>query len=143
MQVMMGNKSEQLSSAKTAAAGAYKAMASIPVVGPELGAVAAAAVFAGAMAFAGGTDGVPGVGRGDVVPSMLTPGEGVVPGGVMDGLRNMARNGGFEQGPRNNVTMHVHMHASALDADGMDTVLEKHSDKLQRHFENTLRRMNR
>ncbi|HVJ07426.1 MAG TPA: hypothetical protein VM554_03525 [Acidisarcina sp.] len=105
--------------------------------------VLAAGAFAAVMAFEGGTDRVPGIGSGDVVPTMLTPGEGVVPGGVMDGLRSMVRNGGFEQGPRNNVTMHVHMHASALDADGMDTVLEKHSDKLQRHFENTLRRMNR
>ena len=87
---------------------------------------------------------MPGLGRGDVVPTMLTPGEGVVPGGVMDGLRNVAKNGGFDGGgPRNHVNMHVHMHASALDADGMDTVLTKHSDKLQRHFENTLRKMNR
>ena len=35
------------------------------------------------------------------------------------------------------------MHASAIDADGMDEVLKKHSDKFQRHFENTLRKMNR
>ncbi len=105
--------------------------------------VLAAGAFAAVMAFEGGTDRVPGIGRGDVVPTMLTPGEGVVPGGVMDGLRGVARNGGFEGGPRNHVNMHVHMHASALDADGMDKVLEKHSDKLQRHFENTLRKMNR
>lgn len=105
--------------------------------------VLAAGAFAAVMAFAGGTDAVPGVGRGDVVPAMLTPGEGVVPGGVMDGLRNVARNGGFEQGPRNHVNMHVHMHASALDAGGMDKVLTKHADTFQRHFESTLRKMNR
>ncbi len=104
----------------------------------------AASSFAAVMAFEGGTDRVPGIGRGDVVPTLLTPGEGVVPGGVMDGLRTMAKNGGFDGGgPRNHVTMQVHMHASALDAEGMDKVLEKHSDKLQRHFENTLRKMNR
>ncbi len=72
LQVLMGNKSEQLSNAKTAASGAYKAMAGIPVIGPELGAVAAAAVFAGAMAFEKGGV-VPGVGKGDVVPAMLSP----------------------------------------------------------------------
>jgi uncharacterized protein YdcH (DUF465 family) len=144
IQLMNHNKAEQLSSAKTAAAGAYKAMAPIPYVGPALGAIAAAAVFAGAMAFQDGTDMVPGIGRGDKVPAMLEPGEGVVPGGVMDGLRNVARNGGFEeQRPHNHVNMHVHMHASALDSDGLDTVLKKNADTLQRHFENTVRRMNR
>jgi hypothetical protein len=61
----------------------------------------------------------------------------------MDGLRTMARSGGFEQGPRSHVTMHMHMHASALDADGMDKVLEKHSGKFQKHFESTLRKMNK
>jgi hypothetical protein len=61
----------------------------------------------------------------------------------MDGLRNMARSGGFDQGQHNHVTMHVHMHASALDADGMDKVLDKHSGKLQKHFEGVLRKMNK
>jgi hypothetical protein len=40
-------------SAKSAAAGAWNAMAGIPIVGPELGAVAAAATFTGVMALAG------------------------------------------------------------------------------------------
>ena len=111
--------------------------------GIVLGPVFGAAAFAAVMAFEGGTDRVPGVGRGDIVPSLLSPGEGVVPGGVMDGLRNMARSGGFEQGPRYHVTSHVHIHASALDADGMDKVLEKNSGKLQRHFEGVLRKMNK
>jgi hypothetical protein len=143
LQVLMGNKSEQLSNAKTAASGAYKAMAGVPVIGPELGAVAAAAVFAGAMAFEGGTDRVPGVGRGDIVPSMLTPGEGIVPGGVMDGLRNVARNGGFDQRP--SMTVHVRpvYNVNTIDGDGMQATLEKHTDQLQRHFEGVVRRMNR
>jgi hypothetical protein len=109
------------------------------ILGPVFGALA----FATVTGYEGGTDSVPGVGRGDVVPAMLSPGEGIVPGGVMDGLSKMARSGGFDQGgPRNHVTMQVHWHGSALDADGMDTVLEKHADKLQRHVENTLRKMN-
>jgi hypothetical protein len=135
--------SAQLAHAKSAASGAASAVSSIPFVGPVLAPIAAAAVFAGAMAFDNGTDRVPGVGRGDIVPSMLSPGEGVVPGGVMDGLRNMARNGGFDQGPHYHVTTQVHMNASALDADGMDGVLNKHADKLQRHFEGVIRKMNR
>jgi hypothetical protein len=106
--------------------------------------VLAAGAFAAVMAFEGGTDGVPGIGRSDVVPAMLTPGEGVVPGGVMDGLRNMARNGGFDQGN------HMHIHGltyapniQALDADGVDAVLDKHEGKFQQRFESALRKMNR
>jgi hypothetical protein len=136
-------KDEQLAQAKVWASGAGSAVSKIPYVGPILAPIAAAAGFAAAMAFEGGTDRVPGIDRGDVVPAMLTPGEGVVPGGVMDGLRNIARNGGFEHAPQYHVTTHVHMNASALDSDGMETVLNKHADRLQRHFENTLRRMNR
>jgi hypothetical protein len=95
------------------------------------------------MAFEGGGV-VPGVGRGDIVPSMLTPGEGIVPGGVMDGLSNMARNGGFDNG-RSPITVHVRptYHVNTIDGDGMQAALEKNTDQLQRHFENSLRRMNR
>jgi hypothetical protein len=42
---------------------------------------------------------------------------------------------------------HVHIHHSptihALDSEGMDRVLEKNSATLQKHFEGTLRKMNR
>lgn len=107
--------------------------------------VLAAGAFASVMAFQEGTDMVPGVGRGDKVPSMLEPGEGIVPGGVMDGLRNVARNGGFESSGN-----HIHLHGvsfaptvHALDADGIDKVLDKHQDTFQKHFQKTLRRMNK
>ena len=40
--------------------------------------------FAAVMAFEEGGV-VPGVGKGDTVPAMLTPGESMVPGGVMEG----------------------------------------------------------
>jgi hypothetical protein len=105
--------------------------------------IAAVGAFTSVMAFESGTDRVPGLGRGDTVPTMLTPGEGVVPGGVMDGLRNVARNGGFERGPSINVRAHFAPTVHALDADGVDKILKKHGDKFQRHFENTLRRMNK
>ena len=54
-------------------------------LGIVLGPVFGAAAFAGVMAFESGGI-VPGFGIGDTVPAMLTPGEGVVPKGVMDGL---------------------------------------------------------
>jgi len=138
-------KDEQLAQAKVWASGAGSAVSKIPYVGPILAPIAAAAGFAAAMAFEGGTDRVPGVGRGDIVPSMLEPGEGVVPGGVMDGLSKLARSGGLESGGT-----HYHIHGvhfaptvHALDSDGVDAVLTKHQDTFQRHFEYTLRRLNR
>lgn len=106
--------------------------------------VLAAGAFASVMAFNTGTDAVPGVGSGDTVPSMLTPGEGVVPGGVMDGLRNVARNGGFDGGGQ---TVHVHVkpvyNLQALDGDGIDSVLKKHTSTLTKHFNNVVRRGNK
>jgi molecular chaperone GrpE (heat shock protein) len=106
--------------------------------------VLAAGAFATVMAFADGTDGVPGVGRGDTVPAMLTPGEGVVPGGVMDGLRAVARNGGFDGGGTTyQVHAPLHLHVDALDASGVDKVLTKHQPIFQRHFETTLRKLNK
>ena len=88
------------------------------VMGPALGALA----FASVIAFADGTDAVPGNGKGYKIPAMLEPGEGVVPGGVMDGLRNMARSGNMGGGT------HLHAHVNptynlqAIDTDGMQKV---------------------
>jgi len=142
IEMMAKDKESQLSHAKAAAAGAANAVSNIPIVGPVLAPIAAAAVFAGAMAFEEGGI-VPGVGRGDVVPAMLTPGEGVVPGGVMDGLQRMALNGGFEQRPTYHVVVHQTLHAQSMDADGVGAVLQKHGEQFQQHFERTLRRLNR
>ena len=103
----------------------------------------AAGAFASVMAFSSGIDAVPGVGRGDTVPAMLTPGEGVVPGGVMDGLRNMARSGGFERGNTVHAPVHFNPVIHALDSDGVDKVLTKHADKFRAHFQVALRKMNR
>lgn len=105
----------------------------------------AAGAFASVMAFESGTEGVPGVGRGDIVPALLTPGEGVVPGGVMDGLRNMARSGGFSTG---GTQIHIHgVHYApkvhAMDAEGVDRVLTKHQSLFQNHFDKAIRKINR
>jgi hypothetical protein len=140
---MAGNKTAQMSAASAAAAKAGGAVSGVPIVGPVLAPVAAASVFAALMAFEGGGV-VPGVGKGDVVPAMLTPGEGIVPGGVMDGLRNVARNGGFNNGQRH-TTVHVSptYHVNTIDGDGMRDVLDKHTDQLQAHFDSAVRRTNR
>ncbi|MGB8029332.1 MAG: hypothetical protein WCF30_06660 [Terracidiphilus sp.] len=144
IKIMLQQDKERMGDARKAATSAYATGEKIGgPAGVILGPVFAAAAFAGVMAFAQGGI-VPGVDGVDSVPTMLTPGEGVVPRGVMDQLSDLARNGGLQGGgPHYHVTTHVHMNASALDSDGMDAVLNKHADTLQRHFERTLRKMNR
>ena len=109
-----------------------------PVLAPAM----AATFFAGIMAFEGGTDGVPGVGRGDVVPAMLTPGEGIVPGGVMDGLRKMASSGAMGGGTTVNLHHAPTYHVQTIDGDGVRGVLTKHSDEFARHVKSELRKLN-
>jgi hypothetical protein len=142
---MNGQRAEQLSDAKTAASHVYAEVSSWPVVGPFLAPIAAGGAFAAVMAFNEGTDAVPGVGNRDTVPAMLTPGEGVVPGGVMDGLRKMANNGGFDGG--SGQTVHVHVrpvyNLQALDGKGIDRTLKNHTGTLTKHFNQQVRRMNK
>jgi hypothetical protein len=68
-------KTEILGDAKAAAAGAYKAMAGIPIVGPELGAAAAAATFAAVVALGSFETGGLALQTG---PYILHEGEGVM-----------------------------------------------------------------
>jgi hypothetical protein len=100
----------------------------------------AAAAFASVMAFQDGGV-VPGTGRGDIVPAMLEPGEGVIPKSVMDAARS---GGGDNSGGRTTV-VHVRptYHVQTIDGDGMRAALNKHTDVLQKHFENAVRKMNR
>jgi hypothetical protein len=138
----MENKFRQESDAKAAATAAYNW--GTPIGGPILGAVLGAAAFAGALAFETGGI-VPGYGTGDTVPAMLTPGETVLPKGLSEGLMNAARAGDMGNGgthyhigsPQFSPTVH------ALDADGVDEILEKHADKFHKAFETTLRKINR
>ena len=109
------------------------------VMAPTLGAMA----FASMMAYAGGTDSVPGVGRGDVTPAMLTPGEGVVPGGVMDGLRSMARSGGMGGGTHYHIAVSPVYHLQAIDTTGVEKMLKTHTQEFSRHFHDEVRKMNR
>jgi len=143
---ILTNDMTKESDAAAAARKAYLAGMHFPfpaniVMGPALGALA----FASVMAFNEGTDMVPGVGTGDTVPAMLTPGEGVVPGGVMDGLSEMARAGTLGAGGGTHV--HVHFrptyHVSTIDGDGIRGVLKKHSQEFAQHVHGELRKMNR
>lgn len=72
------HKKTRFQAAKEGAVKAYSAFASIPIIGPILGAAAAAAAFGFLMAFARGGR-VPGIGFGrDSVPSILEPDEHVI-----------------------------------------------------------------
>jgi hypothetical protein len=111
--------------------------------GMVLGPVFAAVAFSTMMGFQDGTDMVPGIGTGDKVPAMLEPGEGVVPGGVMDGLRNMARNGGLNQSPTTHYSPKFAPVVHAMDAEGVDRVLTKHQDIFHAHAERAIRKLNK
>jgi hypothetical protein len=131
------------SDAAAAARKAYNAMASIPYVGPALGAAAAAGAFTMLMGFEEGGI-VPGVGTGDIVPAKLEPGEGVLTKKVMEGMSYRAKFGGDD---KTSGDVHIHHHATyhvqALDGTGVDRVLQNHGDKFTEHAARTLRKMNR
>jgi hypothetical protein len=134
----------QLAAAKAGAAKAYQAMAGIPIVGPALGAVAAAGAFALMLGFEKGGI-VPGVGQGDIVPAMLTPGEAVL---TKDMTEKLSRASGRDsESPAPTRPIHVHVHHSptihALDAESMERVLNKNAHVVAKHVTNQVRKLNR
>jgi hypothetical protein len=100
------------------------------IVGAAMGAMA----FASVMAFAEGGI-VPGVEKGDTVPAMLTPGEGVIPKQTMENLKHASQ-------PSQTV-VHLHYnnenHVNTIDGDGMKDALEKNHDVFAEHVHKTLR----
>lgn len=128
---LMTDNLEKISAAKTAAAKSWEAMAGIPVVGPELGAVAAASTFAGAMAFkqggivpsaAGGMITDP---YGDVagIPAVLHPNEMVLPAPISQTVQDMAASASGGNGGH---TFHI----TAMDGADVERVLTRHTDVL-------------
>jgi hypothetical protein len=99
-----------------------------------------ASMMGSAMAFVDGGI-VPGVGKGDTVPAMLEPGEGVLSNKVMDGLKNQA-NGGNGSGQEVHFHTTIHHHVEALDSEGVDRVLTRHSSTFEKHLRSHARRMN-
>jgi hypothetical protein len=114
------DKDDQFSAAKTGAADAWKAMAGIPIVGPVLGAVAAATVFAGIMAFDEG-----GISRGGL--ALLHPQEAVLTPMQTENLQRAADTGGMGAGGGE---MHTHFHISAIDAGGVQSFFKKHGSAM-------------
>jgi len=136
------NERTKMSDAGKAARDAFKsAMGAFPPPANLIAApLAGAAAFETMMGFAEGGI-VPGVGRGDIVPAMLEPGEGVIPKKLMDA----AKSGDSSASGGNHYHAHIRptYHLQALDGDGMAKALDKHAVTLQRHVETTLRKFNR
>jgi hypothetical protein len=142
---IMANDMTKESDAASAARKAFLAGWHFPwpvniVMAPMLGALA----FASAMAFEGGGI-VPGGGKGDVTPAMLTPGEAVLPKKLTEGLSNAADHGGMSGGGGDtHIHKHTHNHNwHAIDGASVDRMLSNHADKFEKHVEGHFRKMNR
>lgn len=141
LMVMMQQDQERFSNARTAATSAFKTGEAMGgPAGIVLGPVFGAAAFAAAMAFSGGGI-TPGIGTGDTVPAMLTPGEPVLPLNMAARLNRAMDD--RPSGTHYNVHVSPTYHVNVLDGDGLQTVLDKHTGILQKHFENSVRKMNR
>lgn len=122
-------KSNVMANAAQAASGAYASASEIPVVGWLLGPVAAAAAYAGALAF-------PTAEGGWVVPDNINPmtqlhgGEMVLPRDISGGLRAMIAAGGASEGGfSEHHTYNGAMHISALDAGSFAKMMNKPSNR--------------
>ena len=131
------DKNSQFSSAEKAAARAF-AWAGNPLLGAPL----AAATFAAVMALEKGGI-VGGVGGGDIVPAMLTPGEAVIPKQMTEMLMNAAKFGNNSGGQEVHLHTHVTHNIQALDSSGMKEILTKHADLIAKHTTDHFRKMNR
>jgi chemotaxis protein histidine kinase CheA len=138
---VMANNFTKESDAAAAARKAYLAGMHFPfpaniVMGPTLAAMA----FASVMAFEDGGV-VPGVEKGDVVPARLTPGEGVLPKQTMDNLKNASSGSASNQPSQVHNHTH-HYHLNAIDGPSVERMLDKHSDKFEKHVESHFRKRN-
>lgn len=113
--------------AKQAATKAWEAMSGIPVVGPALGAAAAAATFAAVMAFGSVTSAAGGfyeVDRDQL--AFIHKKEMVLPAGIADRLRTTVAGGGGDSGMNVNVFHNV----NAIDAASFQDTIKKHGNMI-------------
>lgn len=113
--------------AKQAATKAWDAMSGIPVVGPALGAAAAAATFAAVMAFGSVTSAAGGfyeVDRDQL--AFIHKKEMVLPAGIADRLRTTVAGGGGDSGMNVNVFHNV----NAIDAASFQDTIKKHGNMI-------------
>ncbi len=127
--------------AADAAAGAWNALSNIPVVGPVLGAAAAAATWTGVMALAAFEQGgiIPGS-IGSAVPILGHAGEAVLPQPLTAMLTNAAQGGG---GPNGGVHFHDHSNFTGIDGASVAGMARNHGATFRRESMRQLRLMNK
>jgi hypothetical protein len=74
---------------------------------------------------------------------MLTPGEGIVPGGVMDGLSKMARSGDMSGGVHHHYNVQYRPQIHAIDGPSVQKMLKEHGETFVKTFHNETRKRNR
>ena len=121
--------------AADAAAGAWNALSNIPVVGPVLGAAAAAATYAGVIALGAFEQGgiIPGS-IGSAVPILGHAGEAVLPQPLTAMLTNAASTGGGA-----GVHYHDHTTVSALDGPSVAGMMRTHGRLARAEFARQMR----
>lgn len=127
--------------AADAAAGAWNALSNIPIVGPALGAAAAAATWVGVMALAAFEKGgiIPGS-VGSAVPILGHAGEAVLPQPLTQMLMSTAQNGG---GGGQQVHFHNNASFSGIDGASVAGMARQHSATFTRQAMRQLRVMNK
>jgi hypothetical protein len=136
---------EDMTKEHDAAAAARKAYVSGMSMPPPANVVIAPAwaalAFTSVMAFESGGI-VPGVGKGDIQPAMLEPGEGVLSKKQMEKLSHGGDNGGSSA-----QEVHIHHHTTntihAIDGASVRGMLDKHGAEFDRHVNNHLRKLNK
>ncbi len=123
-------------SAASAAANAWSATAAIPIIGPVLAPVAAAAAFTGVMAFGAGIGSAE---QGAVLPQdmmiLAHRNEMILPPSLSSGMQSMISGGTAPGGPQSaptNIT--VNHHITAMDGADVHRVLSKHNDVLAQNI---------
>jgi hypothetical protein len=117
--------SELAQSAVSAAGKAWDALAGIPIIGPALGAAAAAATFVGIMALGA----MAGAEQGALVPRDMPifahGGEMILPRDLSEGMSGLVKSGGAG-GSSTNVSLNI----NALDAANVNDFIGKNSSKI-------------
>lgn len=120
-----------LNDAYKAAAGAYSAVAEIPIVGPILAPIAAGVAFGAVSVFDVMTSAEGGsynVGGGGLFN--LHEEESVMPRAIADPMRDFFESGAGGGQGGDTYNLHAHVHAETLDSAGLGAKLEDHADTL-------------
>jgi hypothetical protein len=135
---MQEHMSQVFMAAKQAAVKAWNAMSGIPVVGPALGAAAAAATFAAVMAFGSITSAQGGfyeVDRDQL--AFIHQREMVLPAGIADRLRTAVDSG---LGGGHAVSVNVYHNVNAIDAASFKDTIKQHGNIIGNEVVRVLKR---